>query len=132
MYIDFHQNRVCRSVKTVHTNLFTQYRKLHEFATTNSNLKKIFFLDIHHHKKYLYINFQHNLVKTQVMTVPTRYYKLPRKEIIDIDGQTDRQTYTNKRTRTDGQTDGRTDGQTSRVTTFFSEEKKMLKLYINF
>ena len=27
MYIDFQQNRVCRSVKTVHTNLFAQYRK---------------------------------------------------------------------------------------------------------
>ena len=72
MYIDFQQNRVCRSVKTVHTNLFAQYRKLHKFPTTNSNLKK-FFLDIHHHKTYMYINFQQNGVKTQVMTVPTRY-----------------------------------------------------------
>ena len=25
MYINFKQNRVCRSVKTVHTNLFAQY-----------------------------------------------------------------------------------------------------------
>ena len=25
MYINFQQNRVCRSVKTVHTNLFAQY-----------------------------------------------------------------------------------------------------------
>ena len=37
MYIDFQQNRVCRLVKTVHTNLFAQYRKLHKFATTNNN-----------------------------------------------------------------------------------------------
>ena len=43
MYIDFQQNRVCRSVKTVHTYLFVQHRKLHKFATTNSNLKKQFF-----------------------------------------------------------------------------------------
>ena len=43
MYIDFQQNRVCRSVKTVHTNLLAQYRKLHEFPTTNSNFEKIFF-----------------------------------------------------------------------------------------
>ena len=37
MYINFQQNRVCRSVKTVHTNLFAKIRKLHKFATTNSN-----------------------------------------------------------------------------------------------
>ena len=40
MYIDFQQNRVCRLVKTVHTNLFAQYRKLHKFATTNRNFEK--------------------------------------------------------------------------------------------
>ena len=40
MYIDFQQNRVWRSVKTAHTNLFAQYRKLHKFETTNSILKK--------------------------------------------------------------------------------------------
>ena len=38
MYITFQQNRVCRSVKTVHTNLFAKYRKLHKFATTNTNI----------------------------------------------------------------------------------------------
>ena len=43
LYIDSQQNRVCRSVKTVHTNLFAQYRKLHKFATTNSILKKKLF-----------------------------------------------------------------------------------------
>ena len=40
MHINFQQNRVCRSVKTVHTNLFAQYRMLHKIAITNSNLKK--------------------------------------------------------------------------------------------
>ena len=69
MYIDFQQNRVCRSVKTVHTNLFAQYRKLHKFATTNNNFKKKIILDIHHHETYMYINFQPD----QVMIVPTRY-----------------------------------------------------------
>ena len=43
MYINFQQNRVSRSVKTVHTNLFANNRKLHKFATTKSN----FFLKIH-------------------------------------------------------------------------------------
>ena len=75
MYTDFEQNRVCRSVKTVHTNLFAQYRKLHKFATTNSNFEKkqTILLDIHLHKTYIYINSQQNQVKTQVMTVTTRY-----------------------------------------------------------
>ena len=41
MYIDFQQNRVCRSVKTVLTNLFAKNCKLHKFATTNSNFEKI-------------------------------------------------------------------------------------------
>ena len=138
MYSDFHQNRICRSVKTVHTNLFAQYRKLHKFATTNSNFEKKIILEIHHHKTYVYINFHQNQVKTQVMTVPTRYL-LPRKEIIDTDGRhdgrTDRQTYTDKRTdgqtnvhgqtdthtptnrRTNRRTNGWTARQTSRVTT---------------
>ena len=40
MYIDFQQNQVCRSVKTVHSNLFAQYRKLNKFVTTNSNFEK--------------------------------------------------------------------------------------------
>ena len=35
MHLNFQQNWVSRSVKTVHTNLFAQYRKLHKFATTN-------------------------------------------------------------------------------------------------
>ena len=75
MNIEFQQNRVCRSVKSVHINLFVQYRKLHKFATTNSNFeKKIFFLDMHHQKTYMYINFQQNQVKTQVMTVHTSLF----------------------------------------------------------
>ena len=40
LYINFQQNRVSRSVKTVHTNLFAQYRQLHKFATTNRNLEE--------------------------------------------------------------------------------------------
>ena len=40
MYVDFQKNRICRSVKTVHINLFAQYRKLHKFAITNSNFEK--------------------------------------------------------------------------------------------
>ena len=36
MYINLQQNRVNRSVITVHTKLFAKNRKLHKFATTNS------------------------------------------------------------------------------------------------
>ena len=32
MYINFQQNRVSRSFKTVHTNIFANNRKLHKFA----------------------------------------------------------------------------------------------------
>ena len=41
MYINFQQNWVSRSVKTVHTNLFAKKCELHKFATTNSNFEKI-------------------------------------------------------------------------------------------
>ena len=40
MYINFQQNRVSRSIKTVHTNIFAKNRKLHKMATTNSNFEK--------------------------------------------------------------------------------------------
>ena len=61
----------------------------------------------------MYINFQQNQVKTQVMTVCILDIKLPRKEITDTDGrhdgQTDRQTYTDEQTNGHAPTDGRTD-----------------------
>ena len=41
MYIKFQQNRVSRSVKTVHTYIFANDRKLHKFTTTNSNCEKL-------------------------------------------------------------------------------------------
>ena len=40
MYINLQPNWFNRSVKTVHTNIFTIFRMLHKFADTNSNLKK--------------------------------------------------------------------------------------------
>ena len=75
MHINFQQHRVSRSVKAVPTNLFANNCKLHKFATTNSNFEKNqFFLDIYHHKTYMYINFQQNQVKIQVMTVHTSLF----------------------------------------------------------
>ena len=40
MYIYFQQNWVCRSVKPYTQNLSAQNRKLHRFATSNSNFEK--------------------------------------------------------------------------------------------
>ena len=40
MYINFQQNQVSRSLKTVHTNIFANNRKLHKIAATNSNIAK--------------------------------------------------------------------------------------------
>ena len=41
MYINLQQNWVSTTVKTVHTNLFAKSLKLHKYATTNSNFKKM-------------------------------------------------------------------------------------------
>ena len=37
--MNIQQNGVSRSVKTVHTNLFANNRKLHDFVTCNSNFE---------------------------------------------------------------------------------------------
>ena len=72
MYINYQQNRVSGSVKTVHTNFICKNCKLHKLATTNSNFfKKSILLDMHHHEKYMYINFQQNRVSRSVKTVHT-------------------------------------------------------------
>ena len=41
VYINFQQNRVSRSVKTMHTNIFAKICELHKFATTSINFEKI-------------------------------------------------------------------------------------------
>ena len=57
------------------------------------------------------INFQQNQVKTQVMTVPTRYQITAKRNYGHrriarrTDGRTDRHTYTDTHRRTDGRTD---------------------------
>ena len=74
MYINFQQNQVCRSVKTVHTNLFAKYRKFHKFVTTNSNFSKSTFSDMHGRKTYMYINFQQTRASRPVTTVHTNIF----------------------------------------------------------
>ena len=48
MYIYFQQNHVSSTVKTVHTNLFANNRKLHKFATCNSNFEILLLSDMDH------------------------------------------------------------------------------------
>ena len=74
MYINFQQIWISRLVKTVLTNIFANIRKLHKFATTNSNFLKIIISDMHHRVTYLYINFQQNRVNRSVKTVQTNIF----------------------------------------------------------
>ena len=46
-------------------------RKLHKFATANSNLEKSIILDMHHRISYMYINFQQNRGRRPVKTTHT-------------------------------------------------------------
>ena len=69
MYINFQQTRVSRSIQTVHTNIFANNRKLHKFATTNSNFEKLDYLDMHHRVTYMYINSQQTQVSRSVHTM---------------------------------------------------------------
>ena len=52
MYINFQQNRAGRSVKTEHTNLLANNRKLHKFATCNSSFEKQLLSDMNHPMSY--------------------------------------------------------------------------------
>ena len=52
MYIHFQQNLVSRLVKTEHTNLFTNNRKLHKFATCKSSFEKQLLSDMNHPMSY--------------------------------------------------------------------------------
>ena len=74
MYIKYQQNRVCRSVKTVHTNLFAKTCKLHKFATIPIIFFKSITSDMHHHKTYMYIKYQQNRVCRSVKTVHTNLF----------------------------------------------------------
>ena len=65
MYINSQQNRVSRSVKSVHTNLLAKNQKLHKFATTNSNLEKNYFRQASSDNVHMCFNFHPNRVSNQ-------------------------------------------------------------------
>ena len=60
MYINFQQNRVSRSVKTVHTNLLAKIGKLHKFATCNQNFEKSRLSDMHYPLTNIQADFELN------------------------------------------------------------------------
>ena len=152
MYINLHQNRVSIDQSKPCTQSYLQKnRKLHNYATYNSNFKTKLFSDMHHRITYLHINFQQNRVSRFVKTVhtnlfairisknqafrtcttPSRTFRPILRSIGLLDNELPRKeniSTDDRRTdrRTDGQTDGRTDGQTSRTTTIgsFFEKRK--------
>ena len=58
----------------MHTKLFAKNRKLHKYATYNSNFETKLLSDMHHRITYLYINFQQNRVNRSVKTVHTSLF----------------------------------------------------------
>ena len=94
-YINFQQNQVSRTVKTVHTNLFANNSKLHKFATYNSNLEKSLLSDMGHLISHISFDFKINRLCRSVRTAFQKYFY---------------------RRRTDGQTDGQHDERTDRRT----------------
>ena len=103
LYVDFQQNRVSRSVKTVHTDLLAKKCKLHKFATCNLNFEKSRLSDMHYPLTDIQANFEVRYRNT------TKINYFHRRQ---TDGRTDRRH------------DGHADGQTLRVTTIGSLSSK--------
>ena len=74
MYINFQQNRVSRSVKTVHTNLFAKYCKLHKFATCNLNFEKSRLSDLHYPLTDIQADFEINRLIRYQITAKRNYF----------------------------------------------------------
>ena len=80
MYINLHQNPVSIDQSKPCTQSYLQKnRKLHNYATYNSNFKTKLLSDMHHRITYLYINFQQNWVSRSVKTVHTNLFANNRK-----------------------------------------------------
>ena len=73
MYINFQQIRVCRSAKTVHTNVFAENGSCINLQRPIVILKKSILVDMLH-ETYMYINLQQNRVSTSVKTVHTNLF----------------------------------------------------------
>ena len=75
MYINFYQNLVSiDQSKTCTQSYLQKNRKLHKYATYNSNFETKLLSDMHHRITYLYINFQQNRVRRSVKAVHTSLF----------------------------------------------------------
>ena len=75
MYLNFYQNQVSIDQSKPCTQSYLQKnRKLHKYATCNSNFETKLFADMHHRITYLYINFQQNRVSRSVKTAHTSLF----------------------------------------------------------
>ena len=74
MYINFQQNWVCRSVKPCTQSYLHNIVSCIDLQLPIVIWEKIIILDMHHHKTYMCINFKHNRVETQVVTVLTSLF----------------------------------------------------------
>ena len=80
VYINFQQNRVSIDQSKPFTQIYFQKnRKLHKYATYNSNFETKFLSDMHHRITYMYINFQQNRASRSVKTVHTCLFANNRK-----------------------------------------------------
>ena len=120
MYINFHQNRVSIDQSKPCTQSYLQKnRKLHKYATYNSNFETKLLSDMHHRITYLYINFQKIRISKnhafRTCTTPLRTFMLILRSNRPVRYRnTAKRNYFHR--RTDGRTDGRTNGQTARQT----------------
>ena len=74
MYINFQQNRVCKSVKTVHTNLFAKIAGCINLQLQIVFFKKTIISDMCDRKTYIYINFfWQTLVSRSIKIVHTNF-----------------------------------------------------------
>ena len=88
MYISFPQNRVSRSVKTVHTSLFAKICKLHKFANC-INLPLAIRISKNHAFRTCTAPLQ--TIMLILRSIGLLDIEISRKEIISTDGRTDRQ-----------------------------------------
>ena len=89
MYNNFQQNRVSRSVKTMHrpTDLFAKNFNLHKFVTCSLNFRKLRLSDMHCALTDIQADFEINRHVRYRNTAKRNYFH--RRQ---TDGQTDRRT----------------------------------------
>ena len=74
--INFQQVRVSRSVKTMHTNIFANNRKLHKLATCNTNFEKSLLSDMKHLISHNLADFKINRLYRSLRTAFQIYFNI--------------------------------------------------------